>query len=171
VTAAVARTGVGRRGRRRLGWLALAVVLVGALVVGITDDRGPRSPGDRARNLAESIACPQCDGQSVADSDSDAADALRELIDTRIDAGASDAEIRDEIAAAYGERVLLTPGRSGVSSLVWTLPVAAVVLAFAGLALAFRRWRGSGAARATDDDRALVASARSDGARERADAP
>jgi cytochrome c-type biogenesis protein CcmH len=170
VSPAATRTGAGRRGRR-LGWLALVVVLAGALVVGVTDDRGPRSPGDRARNLAESIACPQCDGQSVADSDSDAADALRELIDTRIDAGASDAEIRDEIAAAYGERVLLTPGRSGVSSLVWTLPVAAVVVAFAGLALAFRRWRGGGAAGATDDDRALVASARSDGARERAGAP
>jgi cytochrome c-type biogenesis protein CcmH len=149
---------------RLLGWLALAVVLVGALVVGVTDDRGPRSPGDRARNLAESIACPQCDGQSVADSDSPASDAIREFIDERIDAGQSDAQIRDELAGAFGEHLLLTPGRSGVSSLVWTLPVVAVVLAFAGLVLAFRRWRGGGAAHATDADRALVAQARVGGA-------
>ena len=145
---------------RLAGWLALVVVLVGALGYGVIDDGGPRSAGDRARNLAESIACPQCDGQSVADSDSDAANGIRTLIDERIAAGASDAEIRGELAAAYGERVLLTPGRSGVSSLVWTLPVVALVAAVAGLAFAFRRWRGGGAARASDADRAVVEAAR-----------
>ncbi len=145
---------------RLAGWLVLAVVLVGALAYGVIDDGGPRSPGDRARNLAETIACPQCEGQSVADSDSVAAKAIRERIDDQIDAGQSDAEIRDELAAAYGERVLLTPGRSGVSSLVWSLAVVAVVVAFAGLAFAFRRWRGDGARRASDADRALVERAR-----------
>jgi cytochrome c-type biogenesis protein CcmH len=150
------------RGRtlRRFGWLTLAAVVVVALVVGVTDDRGPRSPGDRARDLAESIACPQCDGQSVADSDSPASDSIRAFIEERIDAGQSDAQIRDELANAFGENLLLTPGRSGVSSLVWTLPVVALVLAFAGLVLAFRRWRGGGHVRASDADRELVAHAR-----------
>ncbi|HEX6424310.1 MAG TPA: cytochrome c-type biogenesis protein CcmH [Acidimicrobiales bacterium] len=152
----------GRRPARRrsrgllAGWLALVVVLAGALAVGTLDDGGARSPGDRARDLAESIACPQCDGQSVADSDSDAATAVRSRIEQRIGEGASDAQIRDELADAYGERVLLTPGRSGVSSLVWTLPVVALVAAFAGVVVAFRRWRVAGARRASDDDRALV---------------
>lgn len=147
---------------RSAGWLVLAVVLVGSLAYGVTAD-GPRSPGDRARDLAESIACPQCDGQSVADSDSVAARAIRERIDERIDAGRSDADIRDELAAAYGERVLLTPGRSGVSSLVWTLPVVALVVALAGLVVAFRRWRGDGSRPASESDRTLVAQARGTG--------
>ena len=152
----------GGGGRSRLlRWVAILVVAVGALAFGTLDDGGPRDPGDRARNLAESIACPQCDGQSVADSDSEASKAIRERIDAQIEAGASDAQIRDELAAAYGERVLLTPGSSGVSSLVWTLPVVAVVVAFAGLAYAFRRWRGDAAGQASDADRALVAAARS----------
>ena len=149
---------------RLVGWLALAIIVIGALVFGAVDDGGARSPDERARNLAGSIACPQCDGQSVADSDSDAADGIRSVIERRIAEGASDAEIRDELAAAYGERVLLTPGRSGVSSLVWTLPVVVVVVAFAGLTLAFRRWRGGAGARASDADRALVARARADAA-------
>jgi cytochrome c-type biogenesis protein CcmH len=166
VTSAVAAP--GPRPRRRLaGWLALALVIVGALAFGTVDERGPRSPGDRVRNLAESIACPRCDGQSVADSDSDAAEGVRSLIGQRIAEGASDAQIRDELAAAYGEQVLLTPGRSGVASLVWALPVVALVAAVAGLALAFRRWRGGGAARATDADRALVDAARTAGERAR----
>jgi cytochrome c-type biogenesis protein CcmH len=166
VTSAVAAPGPGPR-RRLAGWLALVLVIAGALVVGTVNERGPRSPGDRVRNLAESIACPRCDGQSVADSDSDAAEGVRSLIEQRIAEGASDAQIRDELAAAYGEQVLLTPGRSGVASLVWALPVVALVAAVAGLALAFRRWRGGGGAPATDADRALVEAARTAGERVR----
>lgn len=150
----------GRGRGRLLGWLALAVVLLGALAYGVVDDNGPRSPGDRARDLAESIACPQCDGQSVADSDSVASKGIRERIEQRIAEGASDAQIRDELAAAYGERVLLTPGRSGMASLVWALPVAALVVALAGVALAFRRWRAGDAGRPSEADRALVDRAR-----------
>lgn len=160
--AAAGRRPARRRSRRLVaGWLALVVVLAGALAVGTLDDGAARSPGDRARDLAESIACPQCDGQSVADSDADAATAIRSRIEQRIGEGASDAQIRDELADAYGERVLLTPGRSGVSSLVWTLPVVALIVAFAGVVLAFRRWRAAGARQASDDDRALVEQARS----------
>lgn len=145
---------------RLTGWLVLAVVVVGALAYGVIDEGGPRSDDDRARDLAQTIACPQCDGQSVADSDAQASKAIRVRIDEQIDAGMSDAQIRDELAATYGDEVLLTPGRSGVSSLVWTVPVVAVVAAFGGLAYAFVRWRGDGARRATDADRALVARAR-----------
>jgi cytochrome c-type biogenesis protein CcmH len=150
---------VTRRGRRA-GWLALAVVTAGALALGTLDAGGPRAPGDRARDLAESIACPRCDGQSVADSDAEASKVIRGLIEQRIAEGASDAQIRDELAAAYGEQVLLTPGGSGVAGLVWALPVAGLVAAGAGLVVAFRRWRSPGATRASEADRALVAAAR-----------
>jgi hypothetical protein len=52
---------------------------------------------------------------------------------------------------------------------VWALPVVVRVAAVAGLALAFRRWRGGGAARATDADRALVEAARAAGDRQARD--
>jgi cytochrome c-type biogenesis protein CcmH len=85
------------------------------------------------------------------------------VIDERIAEGASDAEIRDELAASYWPRVLLTPGRTGVSSLVWTLPVVVLVIAVAVLAFTFRRWRRGSGSRATDADRELVARARESG--------
>jgi cytochrome c-type biogenesis protein CcmH len=152
----------GRAGRGRLaGWLAMLAIVVAALLVGITDDGGPRTDGERARDLSASIACPTCDGQSVADSDSSAARNVRTFIERRIADGETDGQIRDELAARYGERILLTPGRSGLAGLVWVLPVAALVAALAGLALAFRHWRGRGVVHATDDDRALVDKARS----------
>jgi cytochrome c-type biogenesis protein CcmH len=163
VTAATAATR-HRPGLRTLGWPLLAIVLGVALLIGVTGTRPPRTAEDRARALSESVACPVCDGQSVAESDSEAAKGIRNVISTRISEGATDAQIRDELAASYGEHILLTPGRTGVASLVWTLPVVALVAALAGLAVTFRRWRRAGGARATDADRELVAAARrSDG--------
>jgi cytochrome c-type biogenesis protein CcmH len=139
-----------------------------ALLIGVTGTRPPRTAEDRARALAESVACPVCDGQSVAESDSEAAKGIRNQITTRISEGETDAQIRDDLAAAYGEHILLTPGRTGVASLVWTLPVVALIAALAGLVLTFRRWRRAGGARATDADRELVAAARlSDGYQDR----
>ena len=153
-----------RPGVRTLGWPLLAIVLGVALLIGVTGTRPPRTAEDRARALSESVACPVCDGQSVAESDSEAAKGIRNVISTRISEGATDAQIRDELAGSYGEHILLTPGRTGVASLVWTLPVVALVAALAGLAVTFRRWRRAGGARATDADRELVAAARrSDG--------
>jgi cytochrome c-type biogenesis protein CcmH len=153
-----------RPGLRTLGWPLLAIVLGVALLIGVTGTRPPHTAEDRARALSESVACPVCDGQSVAESDSEAAKGIRNVISTRISEGATDAQIRDELAASYGEHILLAPGRTGVASLVWTLPVVALVAALAGLAVTFRRWRRAGGARATDADRELVAAARrSDG--------
>jgi cytochrome c-type biogenesis protein CcmH len=156
-------TAARERRLRRIGWLCMAAVLGVALLVGVSLDRAPTSEGDRFRNLTRSIACPVCDGQSVANSDSDSAKGIRARIAQRIGEGASDAEIRDELAGEFGEHILLTPGRSGLSSLVWTLPVAALVVALAGLAVVFHRWRGGMSVHASDEDRALVARARAPG--------
>ncbi|MGH9213359.1 MAG: cytochrome c-type biogenesis protein [Acidimicrobiales bacterium] len=145
--------------RRRIGWLTMAAVLVAFLAVGITDDDGPRTPDERAQHLAESLMCPTCRGQSVADSDSSASRGIRNYIDARIGEGASDRQIRDELAASYGDSIVLTPDRSGIEGLVWLLPVVALVAAAAGVVLAFRRWRGQRPVRASDVDRATVDSA------------
>jgi cytochrome c-type biogenesis protein CcmH len=142
--------------QRRLGWAVLAVLLVAALAVGVLDDGGPRTTEQRARAIAASVMCPTCDGQSVADSDSSAARGVRTYIDDRLAEGAGDDQIRDELADRFGERILLTPSRSGLAGLIWVLPVVALVVALGGIALAFRRWRTQGTVHASDEDRALV---------------
>jgi len=142
--------------RRRVGWIALAAVVVVALGFGLTDRSGPTTPDARAHRLAESIQCPTCDGQAVADSDATASRFIRGLIEDRIADGASDDQIRDELADSYGENILLTPERSGVIGLVWVLPVAVLVAALVGIAFAFRRWRGRSVVTASAADRALV---------------
>ena len=51
---------------------------------------------------------------------------------------------------------MLTPASTGASSLVWILPVVALVFAVAGLTVAFRRWHAKGEGEISDADRRLV---------------
>lgn len=146
--------------RRLLPGVALAAVVVVALVIGGAGrDRGPRTAVARAQAIAEDLRCPVCQGLSVADSHSPTAEAMREDIRRRVDAGESADAIKAHYVGSYGEWVLLRPEASGVGVLVWILPVGALLLAVGGLALAFRRWRRQPALAATDDDRALVEAA------------
>jgi cytochrome c-type biogenesis protein CcmH len=138
----------------------LVALLAGGLVVAATGPSGDRSGAERARGIAESIKCPMCAGQSVADSNAPSAENLRSEIVRRIEAGETDDQIRDAIAATYGEELLLTPPRSGVGGLIWFLPVALFVAAVGGLAVAFRSWRSPPEVSVSDEDRVLVEQAR-----------
>lgn len=143
---------------RRVGWVAMLALLAGFFFVGLADDRGPLTDEDRARRIAESVMCPKCSGQSVADSDAPSSRAIRTEINDLVAAGRSDDEIRAAIAGSYGEDVLMTPADSGWAGLVWVLPVMVIVAAVAGIGFAFLRWRDTAASRATttDADRDLV---------------
>lgn len=145
--------------RRWLPWAVLGVVVAGTLVVG-AGGGGPSGPEDRVQDVAASVRCPTCRGQSVLESDSSAAKAMRAEIERRVEAGESNDEIRDYFASRYGRAILLTPPASGVAALVWVLPVAGIVAAAAGLAVAFRRWRVDAGPEVGDEERMLVERAR-----------
>jgi cytochrome c-type biogenesis protein CcmH/NrfF len=144
---------------RRTIWVLLGVVAVVALAIGARGT-GPQSDEERLWSIANGVRCPQCAGQSVANSDVPAARALRDQIRGDIEAGRSDDAIRARLAdGAYGEDILLNPPRSGFAALVWVVPVVVVVVAFGGLALAFRRWERVGPSGPSARDRDLVAAA------------
>ena len=140
----------------------MAVVLCTALAVGALRDGPAQTNADRARDLGDTLKCPTCRSQSVADSDAPIAREIRTEIARRIEAGESNEDIRGFLVGRYGEEILLTPAASGVSALVWVLPVAGVVVAGAGLVIAFRRWRREGTPVVTDADRELVARSMAD---------
>lgn len=145
---------------KRFSWLLMGVVLLGALAVGLQPDDTPRTPEDRVFALAGTFKCPTCRSQSVADSEAPSAKAIRAEIARRLRDGDSDEEIRDYLVGRFGEEILLTPSASGVTALVWVLPVVGVALGAAALMLAFRRWRRRPSVAVTDEDRRRVAAAR-----------
>lgn len=146
--------------RRWLPWAVMAAVVAVALAVGATRDPVPRTLEERATALADTVRCPTCRSQSAADSDAPSSQAIRTEIEERLRDGQSEDRIRAYLVSRYGEGVLLRPSATGVTGLVWALPVAAVVLAVSGLGIAFRRWRGGAPVEVSEEDRALVESAR-----------
>jgi cytochrome c-type biogenesis protein CcmH len=145
---------------RRYGvWLVLgAVVLIVVLVAAWP--RGESTVQTRVRGLAQELRCVDCEALSVWDSGTESAKATRRDLARRVRAGQSDGEIRRVYVDRYGEQVLLKPSSDGIGVLVWALPVAVLVIAAGGLALALRRWARQPRLEATPEDVALVAEAR-----------
>jgi cytochrome c-type biogenesis protein CcmH len=118
----------------------MAIVLLGALWAGTHAGHVPTND-ERALALEQSIKCPVCRGQSVAESDSEASKAIRTDIERRISDGESDSEIRTYFAQTLGADILLRPPSSGFAGLVWVIPIAGFVVAAVAIAFAFVRWR------------------------------
>jgi cytochrome c-type biogenesis protein CcmH len=148
-----------RQKRNHLGWLVLVPVLLVALLIGTVGSRGPRTNTDRVNSIASEFKCPTCRSESVETSNAQTARIIRADIARRVEAGETDDEIRAFLISRYGEDLLLTPASTGASSLVWILPVVALVFAAAGLTVAFRRWHARTEGEISDSDRRLVEAA------------
>ena len=117
---------------RRL--LALAAVL--ALVVAPNAPASEQHPTQA--ELEGELVCPTC--HTTLDQ-SNAAVALRmkQFVRTRIAAGDTKSEIKDQLVAQFGKGVLAAPEQSGFDLLAWVLPIAGL-LAGAGVLTVLAWW-------------------------------
>jgi len=145
--------------RRWLPWVLLAVVVVTCLSIATFGSRSAPTAQDRVSDIARTIKCPTCSGESVAESNAPASQEMRAEIARRVQAGETDGDIRAYFAGSYGQEILLTPSASGVNLLVWVIPVVALAMAVGFLVIVFRRWSTEPTTHASDADRALVAEA------------
>ncbi|HKY48424.1 MAG TPA: cytochrome c-type biogenesis protein CcmH [Acidimicrobiia bacterium] len=121
--------------RNRIAWIFTAALAAFVLVFTLT---APDPEEDRARALGSLIRCPVCQGESIADSPSQTARDMMDLVQLRIDQGLSDEQILDELLASYSGALLLDPPLAGATVWVWLAPVAALAV---GLVLVARRVR------------------------------
>lgn len=129
---------VGARVSFALALVALAVALV--IGSGVTSSAVP-SAAQRAAALDTQIRCPSCEDISVAQSSASSAIAVRREVARLAASGVSDRAIEQRLVAQYGPSILLSPPDSGLSSLVWLVPLVAGILALASLGVFF--WRRS----------------------------
>lgn len=76
--------------------------------------------------IGDDLQCPICEGQSVAFSNSRLAAEMREQITEQLQAGATEAEIKQYFVDRYGVIVLREPPRTGFNLLLWQMPFIAI---------------------------------------------
>lgn len=86
------------------------------------------SPEDQAHLLAAELRCPVCQNLSVADSPSEMANQMRDLIREKLQQGESPDQIRGYFVSRYGEWILLAPKRQGFNWVAWLLPFGAILV-------------------------------------------
>jgi cytochrome c-type biogenesis protein CcmH len=91
-----------------------------------------------AKHLMESVRCLVCQGQSIADSDSELAGDMRSMIRERIARGEKPEAIRQWLVGRYGDWVSYSPPTKGSALVLWLLPM---VLLLSGGAVAAGRIR------------------------------
>jgi cytochrome c-type biogenesis protein CcmH/NrfF len=135
--------------RRRLPAVAVGALLALLAILAILWlAPGAATEPVRADALAAELRCPDCQGLSVADSQTASAREIRRQIDELVASGASDADVRGHFVDRYGEWILLAP----ISPAAWILPFAALALGVAALAAWLVRRRPPSPAQVTLDD-------------------
>ncbi|OZM79962.1 cytochrome c-type biogenesis protein [Pseudonocardia sp. MH-G8] len=145
-----------RRRLRRTGSLAVALTILGLLAVTVIAlATATRPDPDRAQELAERLRCPVCKSVSIAESPSEMATAMRQVVAEQVAAGRTDREITDFFRARYGDWVLLDPPTRGSTLPLWLVPLAVAALG-AAVVLARVRHLHAPAVELSDRERSRV---------------
>ncbi len=102
---------------------------------------------DRVNEIAHSLMCPVCQGQSVAESNSNLAQDMRQIIRKQLEEGKSRDEVIAYFVNRYGETILASPPPRGVNWLLWVLPGLAIVFGGLGIGIyLYKSQSGKGSA-------------------------
>ena len=85
--------------------------------------------------IYKNLRCLVCQGQSVADSNSDFASTIKLVVEDQVKEGKTKEEIYDFLISKYGEWIVYQPTLSKSNFLLWFLPY--VVLVFGGFIVFF----------------------------------
>ncbi len=95
----------------------------------------------RMAALSKELRCLVCQGQSIAESDSDFAKDVRKVMRTMMEQGRSDREIVDFLVQRYGDFILFRPPVKTTTALLWVGPFLLLLLAVGILVRTLRRRR------------------------------
>ena len=88
--------------------------------------------------IYKNLRCIVCQGQSIAESNSDFAQTIKIVVRDKIDQGDNEKEIYEFLAEKYGEWIIYKPKFNYINSLLWFTPY--IVLVLGGL-LIFKYFR------------------------------
>ena len=107
--------------------LALLITLLSLTVL------AQSSSDEAARAVGATLKCPVCNGLAITESPSDFARSMYAEVQSQVSKGQSAEQIKAFFVEKYGSSVLLEPPFSGVTLLVWLIPLGALALGAWGL--------------------------------------
>jgi cytochrome c-type biogenesis protein CcmH len=122
------------------GFLGVAIAAFLLCWVAPVGAASPAEIEERVRDIASELRCVVCQNLSVADSPSDLAKEMRNLVREQVRQGKGRDEIQAYFVSRYGEFVLLSPPKRGFNLLVWGLPFLAIAAGVCGVYMVTRRW-------------------------------
>ena len=81
--------------------------------------------------IFKNLRCIVCQGQSIAESNSDFAQTIKIVVRDKIDQGNNEREIYDFLSEKYGEWIIYKPKFNIINSILWLSPY--IVLLLGGL--------------------------------------
>jgi cytochrome c-type biogenesis protein CcmH len=130
--------------------LLAALISVYSATVVSAQGGGPGNPTDDDVNrIAKNLYCPVCPNTPLDVCETKACEDWRAQIRDQLADGWTEQQIMDYFVAQYGERVLAEPQRKGFTSLVWFLPLIAVLIGTGIVYEVLKNWRKQKTAAAT----------------------
>ncbi len=125
--------------------IVLALLLASAvfLVATPTQAQDDAPTDDEVNAIAKKLYCPVCPNTPLDVCETKACQDWRVEIKAQLAEGWTEEEIINYFAEQYGERVLAEPERKGFTSLVWILPVIALLLGLVIVIQALRNWKAA----------------------------
>lgn len=120
----------------------------------------------RVQQIGMKIHCPICSGESIAQSQTDIARDMLSQVRQMVAAGQNEREILEFFKGRYGERILLEPPKTGLTGLLWALPLVVLLLGAAGW---WSRVRNTGVRVLSAEEEARIQALISDEAAKRGD--
>lgn len=95
----------------------------------------------RMIKLAEEVRCLVCQSETVASSRSDWSNDVRQIMREKMQAGATDQEIKDMLVERFGKSVLFDPPVDAETIPLWIAPFVMLLLGVAALFVQLRKRR------------------------------
>ena len=125
--------------RRAMAALS-ALSLIALLALAATGATATAVSEDAVHEVAAQLRCVVCQSLSVADSPSETAHQMKDIIRERLAAGETPEQVRAYFVEKYGTWILLSPPRQGFNLLVWVVPFAGLGLGLVLVLIVVRRW-------------------------------
>ena len=83
---------------------------------------------DQVYEISNELMCPVCQGQTVAESNSQLAVSMRKVVKDKINQGESKEKILQYFVNQYGDNILAKPPLKGFNLLLWIIPPSVLLL-------------------------------------------